>query len=109
MSLHFTQFECLTSSENLKQLSDSPSAVRQRNFREKKKLMPSKSANSIRQANFRDKKRIETIEGFKKLHPDIILSEKNIKYIASQLHMRSSTLSKLWDANLIKERRIKNG
>ena len=109
MSLHFTQFECLTSSENLKQLSDSPSAVRQRNFREKKKLMPSKSANSIRQANFRDKKRIETIEGFKKLHPDIILSEKNIKYIASQLHMISSTLSKLWDANLIKERRIKNG
>lgn len=109
MSLHFTQFEQLTSSDSIKLLSDNPAAIRQRNFREKKKLMSLRSANSIRQANFREKKRIEDIDNFRALNPDIILDKDNIKYIAAQLHMRTATLTKLWNTNSLKERRIKNG
>ena len=108
-ALLLTQFYNLTSQTGIKLLSDRPEAIRQRQYREKKKKQEEKLTAALRQEKYRLNKRLQTIQLFKKENPKIILGDDNISDIASQLHMRPTTLTKLWNANLLKERRIKNG
>lgn len=108
-ALLLTQFYKLTSQSGIKYLSDRPEAIRQRQYRDKKKKQEVKSLSAQRQEKYRLNKRLQIIELFKRENPEFILNSDNITYIASKLHMRTSTLSKLWDSNSIKERRRKNG
>ena len=108
-ALLLTQFYNLTSQTGIKLLSDRPEAIRQRQYREKKKKQEEKPTAALRQEKYRLNKHLQTIQLFKKENPKIILGDDNISDIASQLHMRPTTLTKLWNANLLKERRIKNG
>ena len=107
-ALLLTQFYKLTSQSGIKYLSDRPEAIRQRQYRDKKKKQEVKSLSAQRQEKYRLNKRLQIIELFKRENPEFILNSDNITYIASKLHMRTSTLSKLWDSNSIKERRRKN-
>lgn len=108
-ALLLTQFFNLTSQTGIKLLSERPGAIRQRQYREKKKKQEEKTTAARRQEKYRLNKRLQIIQLFKKENPKIILGDDNISDIASQLHMRPTTLTKLWNANLLKERRIKNG
>lgn len=108
-ALLLTQFFNLTSQTGIKLLSERPGAIRQRQYREKKKKQEEKTTAARRQEKYRLNKRLQIIQLFKKENPKIILGDDNISDIASQLHMRPTTLTKLWNTNLLKERRIKNG
>lgn len=108
-ALLLTQFNDLTSQYGIKYLSDKPEAIRQRQYREKKKKQEGKSTSATRQEKYRVKKRLQMIQVFRRENPHLILNDDNISDIASQLHMRPTTLNKLWGTDSTKERRIKNG